>query len=195
MEISKLKDQGLLIKTKSGNLAINPAVKAGKLPAELSGCDFILSSDPELNLDKLEDKRVFSWPGEYEIKGIAVHARPVSIYNNNQKSPLLFVIFSDEEKCCYIPEITEKLSSELIEVIGDVDVLMFPAHGDEKLWHSTIEEIEPKAILPIFSEKSLVSAEAFLSKAGLVKPAEQDKVVIKSRSALEGDHMSVFLLA
>jgi len=196
MEISKLKDQGILVKTKSGTLAINPLLKDGKAPADINGCDFILSCQPEIGQERFgEGKRVFSWPGEYEIKGIAVHARPVDTYDKEHKSQLLFIIYTDDEKCCYIPEIQNKLSSETVETIGDVDLLIFPAHGDEKLWHSTIEEVEPRAILPLFGKESTISVESFLTKAGLAKPLEQEKVTIKSKGALEGDHMSVFLLA
>lgn len=196
MEISKLKDQGLLIKTKSGNLAINPLLKDGKIPADAANCDFILSSRPEQEMDKFsKDKRIFSWPGEYEIKGIAVHSKPVAAYGHDSKAPLLFVIYTEEEKCCYLPEIQEPLSSELIENIGDVDVLIFPAVGDEKLWHSTIEAIEPKSMIPLFEDGGKVSVDSFLSKAGLTKPVAQEKIVIKSKSELEGEHMDVFLLA
>jgi hypothetical protein len=196
MDISKLKDQGLLIKTKLGSLAVNPLLQGSKIPADVTGCDFILSSRPELETEKFGDnKRLFSWPGEYEIKGIAIHAKPIDVYTNDEKSSLLFVIYSEDEKICYIPEIKKELTSDLIEGIGDVDLLIFPVKGDMKIWESTVEEIEPKAILPLTVAEDGFSVDAFLAKIGLVKPAEQEKLSIKSKSDLPSEQMSVFLLA
>lgn len=191
-----MKDQGILIKTKLGSLAVNPLLQGDKIPADAAACDFILSCAPELNTEKFGDeKRLFSWPGEYEIKGIAIHAKPVDVYDKAEKSPLLFVVYSEEEKICYIPELKKELTSELIESIGDVDLLIFPAKGEIKVWESTVEEIEPKAILPLSIDEGGMSIDAFLAKIGLVKPSEQEKIVIKSKSDLPSEHMAVFLLA
>lgn len=195
MEVSKLKDQGLIFKTKSANFVINPALKDGKLTSDAVNTDFALSSDPEQPMQTYgEGGRFFSWPGEYEVKGVAVHAHPIAPNSKKQISPLLFVIYTDTAKVCYIPELKEELHSDLIEKIGDVDLLIFPATGSDKIWHSTIEEIEPKAFLPLSGENA-VSMDAFLSKIGLTKPAEENKITVKSKSELRSDQIAVFLLA
>lgn len=196
MEVTKLKDQGLLIKTKSANFVINPDLKGGKLPSDAANSDFALSTEPEIEMQTYgESSRLFSWPGEYEVKSIAIHAHPISPNDKKTANPILFVIYTDTAKICYIPEIKEELHSDLIEKIGDVDLLIFPAVGSDKIWHSTIEEIEPKAFLPLSVGDKGVSMDAFLSKIGLTKPAEESKISVKSKSELRSDQIGVFLLA
>ena len=196
MEISKLKDGGLIFKTKDANFAIDPAMKGEKMSADALSTDFALSSEPNLETQLYGEKaRLFSWPGEYEVKGIAVHAHPVAANDKKTQNPLLFVVYTDSAKICYLPELKEEMHSDLIEKIGDVDLLVFPASGNDKVWHATIEEIEPKGILPITTSDSSVSIDAFLSKLGQAKPEASDKVSLKNKSDLRSDQASVFLLA
>ncbi|MCC6643450.1 hypothetical protein IT411_01760, partial [Candidatus Peregrinibacteria bacterium] len=84
--------------------------------------------------------------------------------------------------------------SDLIEKIGDIDLLIFPNSGDEKVWQPTIEEIEPKAVLPLEVDGGNLSIDALFSKIGLVKPEAEDKISLKSKSDLRSDQMGVFLL-
>ncbi len=196
MEISKLKQGGLLFKAKNADFVIDPAINDGQPTAEAPSADFALSSTPALEAQNYHDQaRLFSWPGEYEVKGVAVHAYPTAANDKNTQNPLLFIIYTDDSKICYIPEIKEELHSDLIEEIGGIDLLVFPAAGSDKVWHATLEEIEPKAILPIIDEKSTVSIDAFLAKIGLVKPEPLDKITLKNVSDLRSDQIVVFLLA
>lgn len=196
MEISKLKDQGILIKIKDVKLAIDPDLKPEKLGEELESCDFILATSPELPKDSFgEGKRIFSWPGEYEVKGVAVHARPGNGYTNEHKSPLFYILYTEEGKVGYLPALEKEITSEMIESIGDIDLLIFPAANDEKFWNHTIEAIEPKAILPLEVSENGVSMDTLLSKIGVAKPEAQAKVIIKNKSDLKEDSMTAFLLS
>lgn len=196
MEITKLKDQGILIKIKDVKLAIDPDLNSAKLTEEAEACDFILSTSPELPKDIFgEGKRIFSWPGEYEVKGVAVHARPGNGYNNEHKSPLFYVLYTEEGKIGYLPSLEKEITSEMIESIGDIDLLIFPAANDEKFWNHTIEAIEPKAILPLEVSENGISMDALLSKIGVNKPEAQTKIVIKGKSDLKEDSMTAFLLS
>jgi len=195
MEVSKLKDQGLLFKDKNANFVLNPLLKDGKLSADAVSSDFALSSEPEQDIQTYGEGRFFSWPGEYEVKGVAIHAHSIAANDKKSTSPLLFLIYTETAKICYLPELKEELHSDLIEKIGDVDLLIFPATGSDKVWHSTIEEIEPKAILPLLGGDKDISIDAFLAKLGITKPAEENKVVIKAKGELRSDQLAVFLLA
>lgn len=196
MEISKLKDGGLMVKTKDANFTINPQIKDGKLPSDVLPTDFTLSSEPNLETQLYGDHgRLFSWPGEYEVKGIAVHAHPIATNDQKTQNSLLFIIYTDSAKVCYVPELKEEMHSDLIEKIGDVDLLIFPASNNDKVWHETIEEIEPKSILPLSNAENSVSMDAFLAKIGQAMPEATDKISLKSKNELRSDLVSVFLLA
>lgn len=194
MEILKLKGQGLLVKTKNATVAIDPLLKDGGIPADAAACDFIISSTPEIPMEKYgERQRIFSWPGEYEIKGIAVHARPTNGYDNEHKSDLLYVLYTDEGKICYLPALKKEISAEVMEAIGDLEMLIFPAIGDEKLWNATLESIEPKAFLPLVVEGGL-SLDTLFASIGIPLPELTPKVVVKSKSDLSPEKMTAFLL-
>lgn len=194
MEITKLKDQGLLLKTKNATVAIDPLLKDGSIPADAAACDFIISSTPEIAMDKYgETQRIFSWPGEYEIKGVAVHARPTNGYDNEHKSNLLYVIYADEGKIGYLPAVKKEISSEVMEAIGDLELLIFPAIGDEKLLNATLESIEPKAFLPLEVEGG-VSMDVLFARIGIPMPEKTAKISVKSKSDLSPEKMTAFLL-
>lgn len=194
MEISKLKDQGVLLKTKNATVAIDPLLKDGSLPADAADCDFIISSTPEIAQDKYgDDKRIFSWPGEYEIKGVAVHARPTNGYDKEHKSNLLYVMYTDEGKICYLPALKKDISSEVMEAIGDIELLIFPAIGDEKLWNATLESIEPKAFLPLDVADGM-SLDALFARIGMPQPERTAKITVKNKNELSVEKMTAFLL-
>jgi hypothetical protein len=194
MEISKLKDQGVIIRTKNASLAIDPLIVDNSLPAEAADCDFVLLTTPEQTLEKFgENKRVFSWPGEYEVQGVAVHAFPTNGYDNDHRSQLFFVVYTAEGKLCYLPPLKKEISANVMEAIGDLDLLIFPAGGEEKLWHSTLESIEPKAVLPLPVEGGL-SIDSLFVKIGITKPQSTAKLVIKSKNDFPAENMGAFLL-
>jgi len=196
MEISKLHDQGLLIKTKNASLAINPFDAKGKIQSEATGCDFALATDPFQETNRIKgENRVFSWPGEYEVKGVAVHSFPIAEVDPAKQPHLLFVVYGEQFKFCFLPALQKELHSDLIEKIGDVDLLIFPAGGDEKIWQATIEEIEPKAILPLATDDNPHAADQFITKLGLQKGEAMAKITLKSKADFSNEKMSVLQLS
>ena len=197
MEISKLKEKGLQLKTKLATLVIDCFQDdTEKLCTEAEKADFGLSSKPFAKNERLDvDKRIFSWPGEYEVKGIAVHSHPVSEVIDKVTPPLLFVIYTEQFKVCYLPVLTKEIHSDLIEKIGDVDLLIFTVAGDEKILQATLEEIEPKAILPLPSAANPLATDLFIQKLGIEKREPVEKLQFKSKSDISSEKMVAFLLS
>lgn len=192
MEITKISDQGILIKTKNATLAINAIDAKGKLLTEAASCDFAISTAPFQGIDKLNDgKRLFSWPGEYEFKGVALYAFPVSEADPAEQPDLLYVIYAEQFAICFLPKLKKELHSDLIEKIGDIDLLILPADGDMKICQSTLEEIEPKSILPV---GEIDTATHFSGKLGLTAVEASNKLNIKSKADFSNDKMGLFLL-
>lgn len=195
MEITKLPDQGILIKTKLATLAIDCFTQAEKLSPGAEKADFALSSRPFLKLEKLAaENRVFSWPGEYEVKGVAVNAQVLGEIKPGEPQSLLFVVHSEPFSFCYLPELKKELHSDLIEKIGDIDLLIFTVSGDEKILVSTLEEIEPKAILPLSSPENPLAVDLLIQKLGLEKSPDSAKIVFKTKSDFNTEKMAVYSL-
>lgn len=195
MEISKLQENGLLIKTKNASLAVNPFLSKGKISPEAAGCDLALASEPFQEKERLTgENRIFSWPGEYEVKGVAIHSFPIAEADLENQPELLFVVYTEQFKICFLPKLKKELHSDLIEKIGDVDLLVFTLNGDEKVWLETLEEIEPKAILPLAPADNPEALDLFITKLGLQKSDPQAKLTFKSKSDFGVEKMGVFLL-
>jgi hypothetical protein len=190
MEITRLSDSGLSLKTKQANFAlISNTSKSSNFDSNL---DFVLATDLFQEVEKFgQESRLFSWPGEYEVKSVAVHA----IIAEEEGKSLLFVIYADDFKICVLPKLKQELHSDLIEKIGDVDLLIVNAETDEKVLRATIEEIEPKAILPVSANANSTEEDHLITKLGLTKSEAQNKLNIKSKSDLRSDQMGAYLLS
>ena len=173
------------VKNKEASLVVNPheGVK------DLSG-DVVLSS-----LDKTAPSsevkgviKVLDWPGEYEVKGIPVAAIQTA-------NTLIFYFEVGKVKMCHLGEIDSALPSEVLQEIGDIDVLMMPIGDGTKLEDKkameVIESIEPKIIIPMGCE----SPAAALKSIGVDNIEPRDKLEIKSGADLPAEHMEYVALS
>lgn len=199
------------IKTKEGVAVIDPyREEIGlKLPA-LKADTVLISHDHEghNNVKGLSGEvRIIDWPGEYEVKGLAITAQTVPHGSEgNKKEPgqgLFFTIDADGMKICFLGDMGDKIDDALIESIGDVDVLMLPVGGhntmNAKQAHNVIEEIEPRAIIPMHYatpglKTELDDVEGFLKLVGASGIEAKDKFSLSSRSQLQEDKTEIILL-
>lgn len=199
------------IKTKRGTVVIDPYATAAvglKLPA-MKADAVLVSHDHEghNNVKAVSGTpKVISWAGEYEIAGIAIMARAVPYTaEGDAKTPgkgLLFNIDAEGLKVCFMGDMGSQPDEALIESIGDVDVLMIPVGGhhtmDAKQAHLVVEELEPRAVIPMHyavkgTKVELDGPEAFLKQFG-GGSAPKDKFSIGGRSDLPEDKMECVVL-
>lgn len=96
-------------------------------------------------------------PGEYEIKGVFVRGIPG--FHDNQKgkergSIVIYTIGAEDIKICHLGDLGQKeLSSEQLEEISEVDILMIPVGGnytiDAKDATEIVSQIEPRIVIPM----------------------------------------------
>ncbi|PIQ78455.1 hypothetical protein COV82_00675 [Candidatus Peregrinibacteria bacterium CG11_big_fil_rev_8_21_14_0_20_46_8] len=196
------------IKGKSGTVIVDPydQKKAGfKLPKSLKP-EVVLSNedDPELDAAQFgKETHIFDWPGEYEACGILIQAiqaydRPLEKDEAGNKqstkanSIMIYSLMVDGLRVCHLGNIGHKLTPEMLEQIGEVDVLLVPIGGilgPEKA-HEVIEQIEPRISIPIYFEDPT----AFLKEVGAQNLEAQKVAKFQSRSTLPSDKMEVNLL-
>ena len=139
-------------------------------------------------------------PGEYEVGGVVVSGflspKPVG------EKKLLNTIYAVELegiRLCFLGALaSSELSSELIEGIGEVDILFIPVSDKELIAPADAEKLtlalEAKLVIPLAwddgGEKQL---KIFLKEAGEEKLAQNDKLTLKKK-ALEGKEGDVVLL-
>lgn len=141
------------------------------------------------------EPRVFEWPGEYESQGVLM-----SGFESAGKR--IFHMEIDGIRIAHMGRLEAKLSEEVIEALGDVDVLMIPVGGgdaiDHKLAHQVIEQIEPRVVIPMHYmidglKADVAGVDLFLKEMGS-HGEPQEKWVIKGRSTLPEEAMQFVVL-
>ncbi len=123
------------------------------------------------------EPKVFSWPGEYETKG--VHFKCIHSFHNQKEDEeqlenIVTIIHFNGIRLCHLGAQGTKLTPEQLEKVGDVDILFVPVGGkaalDAKKAKDVIEQIEPRVIAPM-----VYNTEG--SKLGLGTLAEFTKII------------------
>lgn len=189
------------IKGKKATIVIDPFSDKGFSPEKLKA-DIVLVSlvGAEKLLPIAGEPVVFDLPGEYEVKevamqGIQAWTQPKSEEEKKgEKSPktTIFLMNFEELRICHLGSIGHTIPDEMIEKIGDVDILFVPAGGndtlDAKKAHEVIEDIEPRIVIPMnfFAEgekTTYAGIEALLKLSGS-NPERKDVFSIANKAAL-----------
>ncbi len=102
------------------------------------------------------DPMIFDTPGEYEIKGAEFRGIKASHgeFDGKDLGPnIIFVMEIDGIKICHLGDLGTELSSEQVEQLGNVDILLIPVGGtwtiDAKKAAKIASGIEPRIMIPI----------------------------------------------
>jgi len=147
---------------------------------------------PKLEADILlvssKDQKVGSGPyflisgaGEYDIKGVYIKG----IAGQNKKNTI-YTIETEDMKICHLGRLEQKeLSSDQLETIGDIDILMIPIGGtytiDAKEAIKVMAQIEPKIIIPMHFGGKLDGLDKFLKVLGIKSLEPLAKLSIKKK--------------
>lgn len=165
------------------------------------------------NISNITDtKRIIDGPGEYEISGVSIVG--YKTYHDDKKGEergknTVYVYEMDDLRLCHLGDLGHELSSNLIEELGNIDILMIPVGGTYTINAETAakvtQAIEASIVIPMhYSEtgtsdelKSKISGvDEFLKLTGLnvekseklsVKkidiPEEGQKIIVLERKS------------
>ena len=182
------------IKGKDAVIVINPD-KSIKTP--LKG-DIVLSSiGGKEDLAEVQGaKKIFDWAGEYEISDIPIVGMNAWTRSRSTEEEagekgdrtIIFGMGVDKFKIYHLGGLGHKLTTEMVEDIGDVDVLMVPVGYESNLggdkMEDVIDQIEPRMVVFMGSGDRQAAAKKL---SGTVPVEEQEKLTINSREALPDD--------
>ncbi len=152
------------VKSKNGDkitIITDPFTKDYGLTPPRGGADIVLISHDHNDHNNVKaisgEPFVVDGPGEYDVKGIFIKG----IYSFHDTSQgverginTIYVIEAEDMKICHLGDLGEKeLSSNQLDKIGDVDILMIPVggiytiNGNEAV--KIINQIEPKIVIPM----------------------------------------------
>jgi L-ascorbate metabolism protein UlaG (beta-lactamase superfamily) len=155
-------------KGKTATVVVNPDKS---IKVSLKG-DVVLSSIGEEDLAEVKDsKKTFSWPGEYEVSEVPITALKAFTRSKSKEEEegsdgektIIYCFEIDKVKVCHLGDLGHKLTSEITDEIGDVDVLLMPVGENSPLKGKTEEvfdQIEPRVVIPYgdFTEEVLKKA-------------------------------------
>ena len=134
------------------------------------------------------DPRIVRRPGEYDITNVFING--IATYHDNEKGAVrgkntTFFMEIDEVKVCHLGDIGHVPTSEQIEQMSGVDILMVPVGGFSTINAAaaaeTIGLLEPKLVIPMHYKTEVVKMELeplehFIKVMGLKEVVSQPKL-------------------
>lgn len=99
-----------------------------------------------LLLGELEDEPThtrISWPGEYDIAGVAIRG-----IGHDEGQRVSYSVDMDGTRCAFLASPLHEWSDTELELLGNVDVLCIPA-DDAKLFQKLVDDIDPRVLIPL----------------------------------------------
>lgn len=154
----------LLVKSNNGDkitIAIDPFDKETGLTPPRGAADIVLVTHNHHDHNNIQtisgQPFVIDSPGEYDIKGVFI--KGVYSFHDNSKGGerginTIYVIEAEDMKICHMGDFGEsELSSNQLEKIGEIDILMIPVGGIYTINGSEavkiINQIEPSIVIPM----------------------------------------------
>lgn len=184
-------------------LAFNPVSKDSKLKTTRFGADICLVSLRHEDFNGVEqigfgEKQPFvvEGPGEYEVKGVFIKGfESHSSYDKKDRINTIYLVTLEGMNLCFLGGLdTKELPSEMIEVLGDIDILFAPISGAGMLSpadaYKVAVKLEPKVIIPMGADEaeSKDALKTFLKEGGsAATPVDKYTVKKKDLEGKEGD--------
>ncbi len=171
----------------------------GLKPLNLTA-DILISSDYGTGKEIKGNPFLISGPGEYEIKDIFIHG-----FSFLQKKGwnTIYVIEAEGIRLCHLNNFSNKeITSEQLEKIGDIDILIIPTGGEDTIDSSQavkiISQIEPRIVIPMSYQipklkAKLEGVDKFLKAMGQKSAETLDKLLIKKKDLPEGETKVIVL--
>ena len=163
-------------------------VNGGKKVSVFPGKDTIKADLALLkNPEEEPGNGTISWPGEYDYDGVAVRG-----IGHGEGDKVSYTVEADGVRMAFLSSPLEELSDHQLEIIGDIDILFLPADS-ASLAQKLIDQIEPRALIPLPSEDQDIFVE-ILKNCGAQGKEPQDEYKIKGKGSLPAEGREVVIL-
>ena len=208
MEITWLGHACFRIRAKEATVVTDPADKSTGYSLGRPTADIVTVSIHDRGHDWVDgvagNLRVIDGPGEFEISGAGITG--VATWRGKEKQiesgrNVAYVIELEDVRIGHLGAIGRVPTSDQVEQMSDVDVLLVPVGGGESLdappAAETINLIEPKIIVPMhyktdIEKEPLNALDRFLKEMGIKAPESQPKLSV-TRSSLPSETQVVVL--
>jgi len=193
MDIRWLADNSIIISAAAGTLVMDPQPGSSPGPDVDTDASVVTVSNASglPGIEGWESKvPVIRGPGEYEISGLAVRGIAVPLGDASEPRALNTVYALDAElmTVCHLGALNGPLTTQAVQLIGRVDVLITPAGGTDQAISAdqaaaVTRALEPRVVIPLHPNipsdgSDLTAFDQFVSEIGLPKPEPAARVTI-----------------
>ncbi len=143
------------------------------------------------NISGTEDGEI-AFAGEYETKGIEVEGWNVPEESTAKFMKTAYAVTWEEMRIVFLGHLAKFPGSELLEKMGEPDILVLPAGAEHFLSAADaaklVKQLEPSFVLPSFAKNGNELAKALGQKA-----APEEKLVFKKKDLISGQCKVVIL--
>lgn len=148
---------------------------------------------------------IIDGPGEYELRGIVITG--INSFHDSKQGQerggnTIFVIELEDIRICHLGDLGQtELTSNQVEKIGEVDILLIPVGGiytiDSDRAIAVINQIEPRIVIPMHYKIPKLSiklqgSDNFLKEIG-IKHEVVDQLVIKKKDLLKEERRVIVM--
>jgi len=202
----------LMVRSKNGDritIITDPFDKSIGLTPPRGSADIVLVSHDHYDHNNVKaiagEPFVIEGPGEYDIKGIFI--KGVYSFHDTSRGAerganTVYVAETEDMKICHLGDFGEnELSSNQLDKIGDVDILMIPVGGIYTINATEavkiINQIEPRVVIPMHYKipkltLKLNGVDKFLEEIGVQKQTTEEFSIQKKD--LTGEEMKVVVM-
>ena len=149
---------------------------------------------------------IINEPGEFEIKGVNIFGIKTFHDQNSgldRGNNTVYVFESEELSICHLGDLGHVLSTEQVNELNDVDILLIPVGGkytiDAKMAAEVVSKVDPKIIIPMHYsfgkiKLELDTVDTFIKEMGIDNIETTEKLVIKGRDTLPEEMQIVKLV-
>lgn len=179
MEIVYLGHSSFRLKGRTASLVTDPFDKEIGFKFPGVEADIVTISHHHSDHDKAGEvggvKKVIDGPGEYEVMEVSILG--FRAYHDEKKGEergvnTIYVIEMDGIRLCHLGDLGHTLGDELVENLGDIDILMIPVGGHFTIAAgeavSVVQAIEPSIVIPMHYQMPALNPEVF----GKLAPVE-----------------------
>ncbi len=150
------------------------------------------------------EPKLVTGPGEYEISGVLIIG--MTTFHDGERGKkrgknTVYLIELDEVAVCHLGDLGHVLTTEQVEEIEKVDVLLLPVGGvstiDAPLAAEVVRQLEPKVVVPMHYKtealtRELEPVDRFLKEMGIKEVVSQPRLSLTKANL--PDTTQVFLL-
>jgi L-ascorbate metabolism protein UlaG (beta-lactamase superfamily) len=141
-----------------------------------------------------DQPKVISGPGEYEISGSLIIGMATFHDGEGGKrrgKNTVYLIEVDDLAVCHLGDLGHVLSTQQVEEIGNVDVLLVPVGGVSTISAATaaaiVRQLEPKVVIPMHYKtpalkRELETVDRFLKEMGVKEFASRPSLTLNKTS-------------